>query len=194
MNDSLHDRRELRHLRRISAGRILLAAAALCSGCAQQTPPITPETPPTPAAVQPQPQQAPAPVRPQAPTQAPPEPARHQAPAEVRDPERIPVVSVSFEAQSDQIDPHFVSGLRGVADNVKADPRLWVILEGYTNARGSREFNMALAQRRAAKVQQHLVELGVKPNRIRISCYGEERSGSETHADRVDVLLRRSAR
>jgi peptidoglycan-associated lipoprotein len=168
----------------------LLSALTLCIGCAPQ------------AGVRPEP--APAegtPPQPKAPAAPPPAPAVPQgaapkAPPETpTDPDRIPVLSVFFDFQSERIDPRFLEPLHDLAERVKLEEDLWIILEGFTDARGSREFNMALAQRRAAQVEKYLVELGVKATRIRVLSYGEERSGDDaSSARRVDVLLRRSQR
>jgi len=166
----------------------VLTALALSVGCAPQ------------GSVRPDPAQQPSTPAP-SPQEQPTEPStprseQLKAPQEtVVDPDRIPVLSVFFDFQSERIEPRFLDSLRALADQAKADDDLWIILEGHTDSRGSREFNMALAQRRATQVQKHLVELGVKATRIRVHTYGEERSSDESgSARRVDVLLRRSQR
>jgi outer membrane protein OmpA-like peptidoglycan-associated protein len=167
----------------------LLATLVLCIGCAPKDG-VRPDAAPA------EPLPAAAPARPEPPEPTAPRGDALKAPPETSvDPERVPVLSVFFDFQSERIDPRFLDSLRGLADQAKADDDLWIILEGHTDSRGSREFNMALAQRRAVQVQKHLVELGVKATRIRVHTYGEERSSDETDsARRVDVLLRRSRR
>lgn len=50
-----------------------------------------------------------------------------------------------------------------------------VIIEGHSDERGTREYNLALGERRATAVKDYLVAFGIAPDRIRAISYGEER-------------------
>ncbi len=50
-----------------------------------------------------------------------------------------------------------------------------VRLEGHTDERGTREYNMALGERRGNAVKEYLVLQGVNPNNLEVISYGEER-------------------
>ena len=50
-----------------------------------------------------------------------------------------------------------------------------VIIEGNCDDRGTNEYNLALAERRAINVRDYLINLGITPSRIRTVSYGEER-------------------
>lgn len=50
-----------------------------------------------------------------------------------------------------------------------------IVVEGYADERGTREYNLALGARRASSVQQFLIAQGVGPDRIRTVTYGKER-------------------
>jgi peptidoglycan-associated lipoprotein len=50
-----------------------------------------------------------------------------------------------------------------------------IIVEGHTDERGTREYNLALGDRRANAVRDYLIALGISPDRIRTVSYGEER-------------------
>lgn len=50
-----------------------------------------------------------------------------------------------------------------------------VTIEGHCDERGTREYNIALGERRASSVRDYLIALGVAPNRLRVVSYGEER-------------------
>lgn len=50
-----------------------------------------------------------------------------------------------------------------------------VVLEGHTDERGTREYNIGLGDRRANSVRQLLVAFGVSPRQIQTVSYGEER-------------------
>ena len=48
-------------------------------------------------------------------------------------------------------------------------------LEGHTDERGSREYNMALGERRGQSVKDYLVARGISPSRLEVISYGEEK-------------------
>ena len=71
-----------------------------------------------------------------------------------------------------------------------------VRLEGHADERGSREYNMALGERRAASVQRYLVLQGVSPAQLELVSYGEEKpaamgSSEEAWAQNRRVELRK---
>ncbi|HRC27717.1 MAG TPA: peptidoglycan-associated lipoprotein Pal [Alphaproteobacteria bacterium] len=54
-------------------------------------------------------------------------------------------------------------------------PNVNVTIEGHCDERGTREYNLALGERRAATVKSYLVARGVDPNRLSTISYGKER-------------------
>jgi peptidoglycan-associated lipoprotein len=54
-------------------------------------------------------------------------------------------------------------------------PQVNVIIEGNCDERGTREYNLALGERRANAVKEYLAALGVAPSRMRTISYGDER-------------------
>ena len=62
-----------------------------------------------------------------------------------------------------------------------ANPDLTIRVAGHTDERGSVEYNIALAQRRAATAKRYLTERGVAANRIETVSFGEGRPVSEGH-------------
>lgn len=56
-----------------------------------------------------------------------------------------------------------------------ANPGIYLRIGGHTDSRGSDEYNVALAQRRAASVRAYLAARGVDQGRLEIVSYGEER-------------------
>ena len=68
---------------------------------------------------------------------------------------------------------------------LKQYPNVTVRIEGHCDERGTREYNLALGQRRAAAVRDYLVALGISASRIEVISYGKERPevvGSNTEA------------
>ena len=55
-------------------------------------------------------------------------------------------------------------------------PQYQVVIEGHTDERGTREYNLALGERRANAAANYMVALGLDPNRIvQVISYGKER-------------------
>lgn len=54
-------------------------------------------------------------------------------------------------------------------------PGVRILVAGNCDERGTREYNLALGERRAATVKEYLVDLGVDPARIETASYGKER-------------------
>ena len=69
------------------------------------------------------------------------------------------------------------------ADRIVANPRTKVLLEGHTDPRGSREYNVALGERRANAVADLLKAKGVNPSQIRVISYGAERLAVPGHTE-----------
>jgi len=63
-------------------------------------------------------------------------------------------------------------------------PDVRILVAGNCDERGTREYNLALGERRAATVKEYLVDLGVDPSRIETVSYGKERpiDGASTEA------------
>ena len=58
---------------------------------------------------------------------------------------------------------------------LKKYPSVTVSIEGHCDERGTREYNLALGERRANAAKNYLVALGVNPNRLTTISYGRER-------------------
>jgi peptidoglycan-associated lipoprotein len=61
------------------------------------------------------------------------------------------------------------------AESMKANPKQLILIEGHADQRGTSEYNLALADRRAKASMNYLVSRGVRSNRISIISYGKER-------------------
>ena len=77
------------------------------------------------------------------------------------------------------------------AGYLAAHPNARVILEGHTDERGSREYNLALGERRSIAVRQMMTVLGVSPDQIQVVSYGEEKPAAEGHDEEAWRLNRR---
>lgn len=64
---------------------------------------------------------------------------------------------------------------------MKQYPSVSITVEGHCDERGTREYNLALGERRATAVKNFLVALGVSSNRIATISYGKERPDALGH-------------
>ena len=65
--------------------------------------------------------------------------------------------------------------LRKQATWLRANSEITVVLEGHADERGTREYNLALGERRANAAKDYLLTYGVSANRISVISYGKER-------------------
>lgn len=86
---------------------------------------------------------------------------------------------VYFDYDSSEIKPEYAELITGQARRLAASPGLRVRLEGHTDERGSREYNVALGERRSQAVRRALLLQGVAEGQIVTVSYGEERPAAE---------------
>lgn len=67
-----------------------------------------------------------------------------------------------------------------------------VVIEGHCDERGTEEYNLALGERRARAAYEHLVILGVDPQRMSIVSFGEERPINPAHNETAWAENRRA--
>ncbi|NQV57470.1 MAG: peptidoglycan-associated lipoprotein Pal [Rhodospirillales bacterium] len=82
-------------------------------------------------------------------------------------------VFFDFDKSNIRADQH--AALQRQAAWLKMHPSQVVALEGHADERGTREYNLALGERRANSAKDFLVALGVSPNRLKTISYGKER-------------------
>jgi peptidoglycan-associated lipoprotein len=82
---------------------------------------------------------------------------------------------VYFDFDSFEIRPEFASVLEANARYLAADNSRRLALEGHTDERGGREYNLALGQKRAEAVRRAMGLLGVRDNQMEAVSFGEEK-------------------
>ncbi|MFA7430938.1 MAG: peptidoglycan-associated lipoprotein Pal [Rhodospirillaceae bacterium] len=82
---------------------------------------------------------------------------------------------VFFGYDQYNLTPEAQSALRQQAAWLKRYGNHSVVLEGHADERGTREYNLALGERRANSVREFLMSQGVEPTRLRVISYGKER-------------------
>ncbi len=82
---------------------------------------------------------------------------------------------VFFAFDSSAISPDSAEILDTQVKWLKKHEKVNVIVQGYCDERGTREYNLALGERRANAVKQYLVSQGIAADRISTISYGKER-------------------
>lgn len=77
------------------------------------------------------------------------------------------------------------------AEQLNKQPSASVRIEGNCDERGSDEYNLALGERRANSAKDYLVNLGIKPERISVISYGEEKPADPGHDEAAWAKNRR---
>ena len=108
------------------------------------------------------------------------------------DPESLVSVRVIyFDYDSSTVLSQYEEIIQAHAGFLQGNPDMTTTLEGHADERGSREYNLALSERRALAVKKQLVVLGASPDQIRTVSYGEERPADPGHDEQAWGLNRR---
>lgn len=163
-------------MRRFASGAAILLALSLTAGaCAKKAP----ETPP-PAAPAPQPE-----TKPEAPPPPPPPPPAPTPPAPTEDEIFAKKTLEQLNAEKPLADVYFAYDSTDLSEEARASLQKnlqwlnrWtstkIMIEGHADSRGTNEYNLALAERRAAAVRDYLASLGLAADRMNIVSKGEE--------------------
>ena len=88
---------------------------------------------------------------------------------------------VHFAFDSSAIDDEARAIIEAHAAHLVANPSINVLLEGNCDERGTREYNLALGERRAQAVEKMMKVLGVAGSHIKTVSYGEEKPLCQEH-------------
>ncbi len=100
--------------------------------------------------------------------------------------------SVYFDFDSFVVKDEYRPMLEAHAGFLKSKPALHVTLQGNADERGSREYNLALGQKRAEAVRKSLSVLGVSDTQMEAISFGEEKPRNEGHTDAAYAENRRT--
>ena len=80
-----------------------------------------------------------------------------------------------FDYDSAVLSQQTLSGLLSVADYLKSNPSIQILVEGHCDERGTRDYNIALGHKRADAVRKQLARMGVDRERVTTKSFGKER-------------------
>jgi peptidoglycan-associated lipoprotein len=99
---------------------------------------------------------------------------------------------IYFDFDSNAIKPEFQPIVDGHARFLKANPKRHIFIEGHTDERGTREYNLALGQRRSESVRSALKLLGVQDSQIEAVSFGKEKPVDPGHDESAWAKNRRA--
>ncbi len=99
---------------------------------------------------------------------------------------------IFFDSEEDEIRPDAESVLRENVETLKKNPSLALIIEGYSDSRGTDSYNLRLGKTRADATKAYLVELGIDPKRIKTVARGTTIKFSSASTEEAFQLNRRS--
>ena len=82
---------------------------------------------------------------------------------------------VFFGYDSSDLDSDALELLQDQVAWLKQNRDVSVTIEGHCDERGTREYNLALGEKRAQAVKNYLIGLGINPDRVSTISYGKER-------------------
>lgn len=83
--------------------------------------------------------------------------------------------TIYFDTDMFNIDSQDAAALRSQAQYMQQYPQIRATIEGHADERGTREYNLALGERRANAAKNYLVSLGISADRLSTISYGKER-------------------
>lgn len=99
---------------------------------------------------------------------------------------------IYFDFDSDQISQEYMDLIAHHGKYLAANPDMSVRLEGHADERGSREYNVALGNRRAQAVRRLILFQGANANQVSVISYGEEKPVALGHDEESWRLNRRT--
>lgn len=167
---------------------VIVFVFALAGGCTKKKPSFTPEAAPAPAPSTTAP--SPGATQPQnlgteGFSEKPLAPGETGAEAEAAGAAAVAAAlkTIYFAYDSDALSDQALATLTANASWLSQHPKVRVLIAGHCDERGTVEYNLALGERRAASVREHLVRLGVPADRLEIISYGKERPAEPGHEE-----------
>ncbi len=103
----------------------------------------------------------------------------------------LSVRTIYFEYDSITINSEGQLALNAHAEYLSLNPTKTFIIEGHTDERGTREYNLSLGERRAKAVADFLTASGVQSQQIEVRSFGEENPVALDHSESAWQLNRR---
>ncbi len=103
----------------------------------------------------------------------------------------LSIRTIYFAFDSSELSPESSDVLIEHAKFLSLNPSVKVILEGHTDERGTRDYNLALGEGRSKSVHEYLTSQGVSMSQLEVVSYGEEQPVATEHNESAWQLNRR---
>lgn len=100
--------------------------------------------------------------------------------------------SVYFAFDSYDVAPEYIPYVEAHAKWLVDHPNVKIVIQGNTDERGGREYNLALGQKRSEAVKQRMQLLGVPSSRIEAVSFGKEKPLADGHTEEAWAQNRRA--
>lgn len=98
---------------------------------------------------------------------------------------------VYFDYNSYSLRADALAALKNNAEMAQKFPNAYILCEGHCDARGTQEYNLALGEKRALAVRDHMIKLGVAADHLLTVSYGKERPAVEGNDESAWKMNRR---
>jgi OmpA-OmpF porin, OOP family len=112
-------------------------------------------------------------------------------PLELKEYDRIALDAILFDFDQDVLTDSARIQIKGVYDLLRKNRAMYMEISGYTDIKGSEEYNMDLSKRRAQRVIDELVALGIDKERLNMSYFGKELPVADNTTDEGRMRNRR---
>ncbi|MFH0926067.1 MAG: peptidoglycan-associated lipoprotein Pal [bacterium] len=89
--------------------------------------------------------------------------------------------TIYFDYGRAEINKQYRLILNNIADWLKTNRTVYVMIEGHCDERGTNEYNLGLGERRALSIRSYLIRLGIASDRLHTISYGEEKPAALGH-------------
>jgi OmpA-OmpF porin, OOP family len=112
-------------------------------------------------------------------------------PLELKEYDRIALDAILFDFDQDVLTDSARIQIKGVYDLLRKNRAMYMEISGYTDIKGSEEYNMGLSKRRAQRVIDELIALGIDKERLNMSYFGKELPVADNTTDEGRMRNRR---
>jgi outer membrane protein OmpA-like peptidoglycan-associated protein len=105
--------------------------------------------------------------------------------------EQIVAANVMFKSNSANLTGNSYPAIKELADSMKTNPDLDLLIEGHTDNQGGEAYNMKLSEDRANAVKNQLIRFGITDKRIKIKAFGDSQPIGSNNTSAGRALNRR---
>jgi OOP family OmpA-OmpF porin len=105
--------------------------------------------------------------------------------------EQIVAANVMFKSNSANLTKNSRPAIKELADSLKTNPDLNLLIEGHTDNLGGEAYNVKLSQDRANAVKNLLIQFGIPDNRIEVRAFGDSQPLETNNTSAGRALNRR---